>query len=221
MASSGSQCRELQARMALRLWTALFCPNMRCTWKTNFSSVPHSRTLVCSSTLAHGRAWALLSSKRCTVRACTFSDVSPTCTEAGRMRMRPIEKFWWPPGATPSMCRLQCCRLFFFARLVQWGTAPLFAVLQAGDGHNTSWTTALRRDLAWLDRTEGCGEFSDPHDGDCSDWVAFARDKPARCKTRVKRAAKASILSVEAFPVSGFPVEPAQNFCGMWQSTSR
>ena len=38
----------------------------------------------------------------------------------------------------------------------------------------TSWTTTLRRDLAWLDRTEARGEFSDPHVGDCSDWVAFA-----------------------------------------------
>ena len=66
-------------------------------------------------------------------------------------------------------------RLLFFARCV---AAPLFAVLQAGDGHVNSWTTALRRDLAWLDRTEGCGECSDPHDGDCNDWVTFARDKP-------------------------------------------
>ena len=81
-------------------------------------------------------------------------------------------------------------RLLFLARLVQWGTAPLFAVLQAGDGHTTSWTTALRRDLAWLNRTEGRGESSDPHDGDCSDWVAFARDKASQWKTRVKRAAK-------------------------------
>ena len=101
-------------------------------------------------------------------------------------------------------------RVLFFARLVQWCTAPLVAVLQAGEGHATSWTTALRRDLAWLNRTEGCGEFSDTHDGDCSDWVAFTRDKPAQWKTRVKRAAKASILSVEAFPVSGFAVQPAE-----------
>ena len=42
---------------------------------------------------------------------------------------------------------------------------------------------------------------------DCSDWVAFARDKPAQWKTRVKRAVKASILSVEAFPVSVQPAE--------------
>ena len=61
-----------------------------------------------------------------------------------------------------------------------------------------------------MNRTEGCGEFSDPHDGDCSDWVAFARDKPAQWKTRVERAAKASIPSVEAFPVSDFPVQPAE-----------
>ena len=69
---------------------------------------------------------------------------------------------------------------------------------------------ALRRHLAWLDRTEGCGEFSNPHDGDCSDWVAFARDTPAQWKTRVKRAAKASTLSVEAFPDSGFAVQTAE-----------
>ena len=70
-----------------------------------------------------------------------------------------------------------------------------------------SWTAALRWDLAWLDRTEGCGEFSDPHDGDCSDGVAFAREM---WKMRVTRAAKASILSVETFPVSGFAVQPAE-----------
>ena len=47
-------------------------------------------------------------------------------------------------------------------------------------------------------------------DGDCSDWVAFARDKLAQWKTRVKRAAMASMLPVEAFPVSGFAVQPAE-----------
>ena len=45
-------------------------------------------------------------------------------------------------------------RLLFFGRLVRWGTAPLFAVLQAGDGHVSSWTTAVRRDLAWLRKPE-------------------------------------------------------------------
>ena len=61
-----------------------------------------------------------------------------------------------------------------------------------------------------LAQQDGCGEFSDPHDGDCNDWVVFARDKPAQRKTRVKRAAKASILSVEACPVSRFQVQPAE-----------
>ena len=104
-------------------------------------------------------------------------------------------------------------RLLFFARLVRWGTTPLFAVLQAGDGHVSSWTTALRRDLAWLYNAETRGvfyDFSDPHNGDCSVLVTFALDKPAQWKTRVKRAAKMSILSLEAFPVSGFPVQPAE-----------
>ena len=112
-------------------------------------------------------------------------------------------------------------RLLFFARLVRWGTAPLFAVLQAGDGQVSSWTTALRRDLAWLYKVETCGDFydfSDPHNGDCCDWVAFARNKPAQWKTRVKRAAKRTILSPESFPVSGFLVQPAEmvvcNDCG-------
>ena len=93
------------------------------------------------------------------------------------------------------------------------GTAPLFAVLQAGDGDVSSWTTALRRDLAWLCKVETCGDFfdfSDPHNGDCCDWVTFALDKPAQWKTRVKRAAKMSLLSLEAFLVSGFPVKPAE-----------
>ena len=104
-------------------------------------------------------------------------------------------------------------RLLFFGRLVRWGTAPLFAVLQAGDGHVSSWSTAVRRDLAWLHRSEARSDFydfSDPHNGDCSDWVAFARDKPAQWKTPVKRAVKKSILSPEAFPVSEFPVQPPE-----------
>ena len=88
-----------------------------------------------------------------------------------------------------------------------------FAVLQAGDGHVSSWTTALRKDLVWLHKVETCGDFydfSDPHNGDCNDWVTFARDKPAQWKTRVKRALKMSSLSLEVFPVSGFPVQPAE-----------
>ena len=104
-------------------------------------------------------------------------------------------------------------RLLFFGRLVRWGTAPLFAVLQAGDGHVSSWTTAVRRDLAWLRKPEASGDFhdfSDPHNGDCSDWVAFARDKPGQWKPRVKRAVKRSILSPETFLVSGFLVQPAE-----------
>ena len=71
----------------------------------------------------------------------------------------------------------------------------------------SSWTTALRRDLAWLHRSEERGDFydfSDPHNGDCSDWVSCARDKPAQWKTRVKRAVRKSIHSPETFPVSGF-----------------
>ena len=86
-------------------------------------------------------------------------------------------------------------RLLFFWRLVRWGTAPLFAVLQAGDGHVSSWTTAVRRDLAWLRKPETSGDFydfSDPINGDCSDWVEFAREKPVQWKTRVKRAMKRS-----------------------------
>ena len=106
-------------------------------------------------------------------------------------------------------------RVLFFARLVQWCTAPLVAVLQAGDGHATSWTTALRRDLAWLDRTKGCGEFSDTHDGDCSDWVAFARDKPAQWKTCCEGV---------HFVCRGFyrlwlrcPTQGDADLCGLWQ----
>ena len=97
------------------------------------------------------------------------------------------------------MCRLQCCG---FCSLLDWY-----------DGELHHFLTALRWDLAWLHKSEARGDFydfSDPHDGDCSDWVAFARDKPAHWKTQVKRAAKKSILSPEAFPVSGFLVQPAE-----------
>ena len=60
---------------------------------------------------------ALVSSRRCTVRVCAFSDVPPTCTEPVRMRMLPIARFWSPLGATPSMCKLQCCG---FCSLLVW-----------------------------------------------------------------------------------------------------
>ena len=113
--------------------------------------------------------------------------------------MRLIARFWWLLGVAPLMCRLQCCDSCSSGRLVRWGTAPLFAVLQAGDGHVSSWTTAVRRDLAWLRKPEVSGDFynfSDPHNGDCSDWVVFAREKPAQWKTRVKRAVKREVHSL-------------------------
>ena len=69
------------------------------------------------------------------------------------------------------------------------------------------------RNLAWLYKVETSSDlcdFSDPQNGDCSDWVTFASDKPAQWKTRVKRAAKMSILSLEALPVSGLLVQPAE-----------
>ena len=100
-------------------------------------------------------------------------------------------------------------RLLFFARLVRWRTAPLFAVLQAGDGHDSSWTTALRRDLAWLYRAETCGDSTISLTL-TTVTVVTGLHLPAQWKTRVKRAAKMSILSLGAFPVSGFPVQPAK-----------
>ena len=151
----------------------------RCNHKRQTSVVCHaggfSLVSLCGTWTSLGAA------QRCMDLVCTSFGVPPTCTEAMRMTMRPIVKFWWPPDASSLMCRLPCCG--FFARLVRSGTAPLFAVLQAGDGHVSSWTTALRRDLAWLYKMEAWGvfyDFSDPHNGNCSDWVAFARDKPAQ-----------------------------------------
>ena len=139
--------------------------------------------------------------------------------------MRLIVRFWWLLDVAPLMCRVAMLRLLFFGRLVRWGTAPLFAVLQAGDGHVNSWTTAVRRDLAWLRKPETSGDFydfSDPINGDCSDWVAFVREKPAQWKTRVKRAMKRSILSPETFPVSGFPCPAGRDVgvCGVWKELS-
>ena len=144
---------------------------------------------------------------------CISFDVPPTCTEAVRMTMRLIVKFSWLLDAIPLMCRLQCCG---FCSLLDWYDGEqhhFFAVLQAGDGHVSSWTTALRKDLVWLHKVETCGDFydfSDPHNGDCNDWITFARDKPAQWKTRVKRALNMSSLSLEVFPVFGFPVQPAE-----------
>ena len=95
VASSGSQCRELQARVkAMNSGVAALNRPVLCKPEANFSSVPRSRALVCSSHAGTWTSWALLSIKCCKVRTCTFSDVPPTCTEARRMRVRPIENFW-------------------------------------------------------------------------------------------------------------------------------
>ena len=110
VASSGSQCRELLAWVtAMNSGVAALDRPVLSKHEVRLEDKLQRGHSFCSFTLARGRDWAMLSSKRCTVRACTFSDVPPTCTEAGRMRMRPIEKFWWPLDATPSMCKLQCC----------------------------------------------------------------------------------------------------------------
>ena len=101
--------------------------------------------------------------------------------------MRPIEKFWWPLGATPSMCKLQCCG---FCSLLVWY-----------NGEQRHFLLCCRLEMGTPPRgLQHCVGIS----------LAFAHDKPAQWNTRVKRAAKAYILSVEAFPVYGFPVQPAE-----------
>ena len=131
VASSGSQCRELQARVkAMNCGVAALnrpvLSQHEVLSKTSSSSVPRSRTLACSFTLA--RASALLSADRC-----TFSDVPPTCTEAGENENATDREVLVAAGCCTIDVQVAMLRLSFFARLVQWSTAPPFAVLQAGD----------------------------------------------------------------------------------------
>ena len=111
-------------------------------------------------------------------------------------------------------------RLLFFARLVRWGTAPLFAVLQAGDGHVSSWTMGLRRDLATKWKHSLISTISLIHTMVTAviGLHLLVINQPSGKKIRMKRAAKRTILSPEAFPVSGFLVQPAEmvlcNYCG-------
>ena len=58
------------------------------------SAVPRELTLACFFALAHGRALALLSTKRCMDHVCISFSVPPTCTAAVRMTMRRIVKFF-------------------------------------------------------------------------------------------------------------------------------
>ena len=218
MTSSGSQSRELQARIkAMNVGIAALNRPVMVRHE-----VPVEDKLQLCSTLADTRLF---------LYAGTWTSLGAAQQRAlhgARMHIlrRAINMYRSSDGDNATdrevLVAAGCCtsdvqvamlRLLFFGRLVRWGTAPLFAVLQAGDGQVSSWTTALRRDLAWLHRSEARGDFydfSDPQDGDCSAWVTFARDKPAHWKTRVKRAVKKSILSPEAFPVSGFLVQPAE-----------
>ena len=100
--SSGSQSRELQARIkAMNAGVAaLNRPVM------GRHEIPVEDKLFCM--LARGRVSDLLKSERYTKHACTFFDVPPTCTEAAMVTMRLIVKFWWLLDVVQLMCRLQC-----------------------------------------------------------------------------------------------------------------
>ena len=216
--SSGSQSRELQARVKAMNGgvAALNRPVMG-----RHEIHVEDKILLCS-TLADTRlflyagTWTSLSSAQ--QRTLHSARVQILRRATNMQRRSDIDNATDREVLVAAGCctidvQVAMLRLLFFGRLVRWGTAPLFAVLQAGDGHVSSWTTAVRRDLAWLRKPEASGDFydfSDPLNGDCSDWVEFAREKPAQWKTRVKRAMKRSILSPETFPVSGFLVQPAE-----------
>ena len=134
VASSGSQCRELQARVKATNSgvAALNRPVL------SQHEVPLDDKLQLCATLADTRlflyAGALLSSRRCTVRVCTFSDVPPTCYRSVENENATDREVLVAAGCYTIDVQVAMLRLLFFARLVQWGTAPLFAVLQAGDG---------------------------------------------------------------------------------------
>ena len=218
MTSSGSQSRELQARVKAMNGgvAALNRPVM------GRHEIPVEDKILLCSTLADTRlflyagTWTSLSAAQ--QRTLHSARVQILRRATNMHRRSDVDNATDREVLVAAGCctidvQVAMLRLLFFGRLVRWGTAPLFAVLQAGDGHVSSWTTAVRRDLAWLRKPEVSGDFydfSDPHNGDCSDWVVFVREKPAQWKTRVKRAVKRSILSPETFPVSGFLVQPAE-----------
>ena len=128
VASSGSQCRELQARVkAMNSGVAALNRLVLSKHEVRLEDKLQRGHSFCSFTLARGRDWALLSSKRCTVRACTFSDVPPTCTEAGSENATDREVLV-ATGCYTIDVQVAMLRLLFFARLVQWRTAPLCCV---------------------------------------------------------------------------------------------
>ena len=113
--SSGSQSRELQARIKAMNGgvAALNRPVM------GRHEIPVEDKILLCSTLADTRlflyagTWTSLSIAQQrtlhSARAYKSLDVRPTCIEEAMVTMRLIARFWWLLGVAPLMCRLQCC----------------------------------------------------------------------------------------------------------------
>ena len=146
--SSGSQCRELQAR--IKAMNAGIAALNRLVMARH--EVPRKDKIQLCATLADTRLF---------LYAGTWTSLGATQQKAlhgPRMHIlrratnmyRSSEndnatdrEVLVAAGCYTIDVQVAMLRLLFFARLVRRGTAPLFAVLQAGDGQVSSWTTAL------------------------------------------------------------------------------
>ena len=156
--SSGSQSRELQARVKAMNGgvAALNRPVM------GRHEIPVEDKILLCSTLADTRlfmyagTWTSLSAAQ--QRKLHSARVQILRRATNMHRRSDVDNATDREVLVAAGCctidvQVAMLRLLFFGRLVRWKTAPLFAVLQAGDGHVSSWTTAVRRDLAMAPQT--------------------------------------------------------------------
>ena len=82
--------------------------------------------------LARGRVSALLNSERYTEHACTILRRATNMYRSSDGDNATDREVLVAAGCCTIDVQVAMLRLLFFGRLVRWGTAPLFAVLQAG-----------------------------------------------------------------------------------------
>ena len=146
--SSGSQCRELQAR--IKAMNAGIAALNRLVMARH--EVPRKDKIQLCATLADTRlflyagTWTSLGAAQQKALHGPRMHILRRATNMYRSSENDNatdREVLVAAGCYTIDVQVAMLRLLFFARLVRWGTAPLFAVLQAGDGQVSSWTTAL------------------------------------------------------------------------------
>ena len=151
--SSGSQCRELQARIkAMNAGVAaLDRPVMARHEVSVEDKIQLCATLADTRLFLYAGTWTSLGAAQQRTLHGARMHILRRATNMYRSSENDNatdREVLVAAGCDTIDVQVAMLRLLFFARLIRWRTAPLFAVLQAGDGQVSSWTVALRRDLA-------------------------------------------------------------------------